>query len=354
MRPWIAKSAAAALRMSGLERTLQAFSGMQGGILMLHRIEANKASSFNPNGMLSITPEFFDRVCDWLASSRYEVITLDEAVERLRSTAGGKRPSGNPFVVLTFDDGYLDNLTQALPILERHNLPATLYPATGLIEGTATMWWAGLEWALDATDELVCDMGEGERSYSARTPHELCHLYTNLMRHCTHALDEREQRQFVYDLCARHGVDLKARTLEQMMTMEQLRSFAAHPLITIGGHTVNHFALGRLDEEHARREVSAGADVLEAFTGVRPKHFAYPYGNPIAAGEREFRILEELGFESAVTTRRGAVFAGHGEHMMALPRLSLNGHFQSMSFTRRWVTGMPALVDNRLRRLNVA
>ncbi|MEO0497000.1 MAG: polysaccharide deacetylase family protein [Pseudomonadota bacterium] len=350
MRPWIVKSACSALQLSGFNAVVQSLSGMRGAILMLHRVQPNKASSFNPNGMLGVEPEFLDQVCKWLAASRYDVVSMDEAVLRLAGPAHWP----NPFIVLTFDDGYLDNLTHALPILEKHDLPLTLYPATGLIEGTATMWWAGLEWVLDATDQLTCDFGSGEETFSVATSHEKCALFQRMMVHCTQVLDERTQRIFVGDLCQRYGIDLKARTTAEMMTMEQLRSFAAHRLVTIGGHTVNHFALGRLDADHALREISASADVLTAVTGKRPRHFAYPYGNPVAAGQREFKVLKELGFESAVTTRRGAVYSGHGDHLTALPRISLNGHYQSMAFTRAWVTGVPALLDNRLSRINVA
>lgn len=349
MRPWIAKSLTASLRMTGLTNLIRRQAGALGAVLMLHRVQEGKNDKFDPNGMLSVSPKFFEDLCAWLAVSDFDVIGMDDVPSRLHAA-----DTSRPFLALTFDDGYLDNFEAALPIMERYELPFTIYPATGLMEGTATLWWCGLEWVIDVAGEIEVDLGEGLRVFRCDNAYNKCVAMTELMTFCQSVLDERGQRKFVDDLCARYGVDLKARTLEAMMTVDQLRMMSTHPLATIGAHTVNHYALGRLDENFCRREMVAGAEVVSAITGYQPRHMAYPYGNRIAACTREFDMASEAGFLTSVTTRRGALFAEHIHHLSALPRLSINGYFQSMPFTRQWVTGVPALLNNRGRKLDVA
>ena len=74
----------------------------------------------------------------WLKDRRVDFVSLDEAVERLRAPATG------PFAAFTFDDGYADNLTHALPIMERFGAPFTVYVTTGMVTRAIDAWWFGL------------------------------------------------------------------------------------------------------------------------------------------------------------------------------------------------------------------
>ena len=82
--------------------------------------------------------------------------------------------------------------------------------------------------------------------------------------------------------------------------------------------------------------------------------FAYPVGDPTSAGAREFSLASELGFDAAVTTRPGMLFAVHAGHVTALPRVSLNGLWQDAGHLDVLLTGAPFAIWNRGRRLNVA
>ncbi|HWL05080.1 MAG TPA: polysaccharide deacetylase, partial [Xanthobacteraceae bacterium] len=88
--------------------------------------------------------------------------------------------------------------------------------------------------------------------------------------------------------------------------------------------------------------------------GQRPEHFAYPVGDATAAGPREFRIASELGFKTAVTTRPGVIFPEHRDHLLALPRVSLNGEFQKLRYFRVLMAGAATGLANRFRRVNTA
>ena len=93
---------------------------------------------------------------------------------------------------------------------------------------------------------------------------------------------------------------------------------------------------------------------IEAEIGQPVRHFAYPFGDRGSAGERDFRLAREAGFDTAVTTRRGPLFPGHANHLHALPRVSLNGHFQAMRYVDLFLSGAPFLLWNKGRQLDVA
>jgi peptidoglycan/xylan/chitin deacetylase (PgdA/CDA1 family) len=83
-------------------------------------------------------------------------------------------------------------------------------------------------------------------------------------------------------------------------------------------------------------------------------HLAYPIGDRSSAGAREFALASELGFETAVTTRKGMLFPEHSRHLMALPRLSVNGGWQNEALLDILLSGVPFLLWNRGSRVVTA
>ncbi len=100
--------------------------------------------------------------------------------------------------------------------------------------------------------------------------------------------------------------------------------------------------------------MKTGADHIEMALGRRPAHFSYPFGDPGSAGRREFAMAQELGFKTAVTTRPGMIFAEHREHLMALPRISINGEYQDSRYLQVLLSGTATALWNRFRRVNAA
>src|SRR5215469_4468147 len=123
------------------------------------------------------------------------------------------------------------------------------------------------------------------------------------------------------------------------MTWAELAQLAADPLVTIGAHTVNHPFLAKLTRDAVRSEMDLSRSVIEAALAVRPAHLSYPIGDRTSAGPREFNIAAELGFKTAVTTRPGVLFRQHTQCLTALPRISLNGEYQSLRYVRVLLSG---------------
>ena len=111
-------------------------------------------------------------------------------------------------------------------------------------------------------------------------------------------------------LAERFDIDMPELCRDQIMNWAEIRTLAADPLVTIGAHTKGHYALAKICEEKAIDQMQGSADVIERELGVRPAHFAFPYGDEESARARDFTLAHALGFKTAVTTRKGVLFPG--------------------------------------------
>jgi len=141
---------------------------------------------------------------------------------------------------------------------------------------------------------------------------------------------------------------------EICMTWDELRTFADDPLVTIGAHTISHCNLAKQTQETASHEMTDSRARIENVLQRRVLHFAYPYGDRISAGAREFALARSAGFKTAVTTRPGMIFSESAEHLMALPRVSLNGNYQDERILPVLTSGAATALWNGFRRVDAA
>lgn len=342
------------LHTLGLHRLLQPLAAGLGMIVTLHRVrpaaersaELGAHEAFDPNGLLEITPEFLDVCIEALRAEGLSVVGLDELVEALARPV----PPAGRLVAFTFDDGYIDNAVHALPVLEAQQAPAVIYVPSDYPQGRGELWWVALERMVRAAEALAAPHRPGEGAKPLDTAERKLAFYLDLYWHLR-AVPEDEQRALVRSMAAEQGFDMAALCRELVVDTDGLRALAAHPLVTIGAHTASHRAVARLPEHEALAEMVAGADWLEATLGSRPRHFAFPYGSPDAAGPRDYGLARQAGFASAVTTRKGMLFAQHRDHLHGLPRVSLNGHYQDRRYLELFASGAPFLLANRFRKV---
>lgn len=303
----IVKSAAPIIaHYSGLGKALARRYGGIGVIFMLHSTVADSATCLEdircPTGVL-------ERTLRWLKDRGFTFVSLDEAVRRLNE------PPQEKFCAFTFDDGYADNLTHALPVMERFAAPFTVYVTTGMMTGEVDAWWFGLAKLVRERDRIElpgvsrrfdCTDHAGKvRTYGAIE--ELVH-------------QDYDRLDPVRRLIAAAGIDCRALALQESLTRDQLRRLAASPLVTIGAHTEQHINLARASAQDVEHEMTRSRRTLEDILQRDVAHFAYPFGNARACGEREAQIAQASGFRTAVTARRGTLFAEHRNHLFALPR----------------------------------
>ena len=338
-----------ALYFTGSHLLLRPFFRGVGAILTLHHVRPPRREAFQPNHLLEITPDFLEEVIVHLRRADIDIITLDEMRRRLIERTFWRR-----FVCFTFDDGYRDNMRYAHPILQRHRVPFALYLPTSFPDRLGELWWLALEAAIARNDRIGIVVDGKDRRFDCRTTAEKYEVYEAIYWWLRGLPTEQDLREAVRDICDRYSVDMAAFCDELCMTWPEIAELAADPLMTVGAHTVNHVRLHKVTAEVARSEMANSVAIIEASLGTRPRHFAYPVGDATSAGPREFAIAAELGFETAVTTRPGVLFPEHREHLMALPRITLNGEFQRLRYLDVLLSGAATGTYNRFRRVDAA
>ena len=152
----------------------------------------------------------------------------------------------------------------------------------------------------------------------------------------------------------RHEVDETAIARELCMSWDELKAFADDSLVTIGAHTITPLQSGEADGSECHREMVTGRIRIEAALQRPVHHLAYPYGDRIAAGTREFTLARAAGFKTAVTTRPGMLFPESAGHLTALQRVSLNGNYQDERVIPVLTSGAATAVWNGFRRIDAA
>lgn len=266
-----------------------------------------------PDPMLPGEPDV-DRFAAQMAFLRehLEPVGLVEGVERLFS---GDLPPGA--VAVTFDDGYANNLTCALPVLLRYRIPATVFVATDLLDGGLMFNDMLLQIARDAPGPALDLHGIGGGRLPLGPLAQRRAAFARLIEAVRYR-PPAERQPFAERLAAEHGVELRR---DLMLTTSQLRALASEG-VEIGGHTRTHPILALLPPSAARAEIAGSADRLEAILGVRPRAFAYPNGTP----GRDFMpehcaMVREAGYTLACSTTRGCVLPT--DDRFALPRATL-------------------------------
>lgn len=330
------RAALEGMYLTGAHRVLRPVFGGIGAILTFHRVQPATGAAFQPNEILEVEVTFLDRLVQHLRSQGFDLVSIDEVRRRLIEQDFSRK-----FVAFTFDDGYRDNMEYAWPVLQRHEVPFALYIATSFPDRLGELWWVALERVVAKVDRIAVEMNGETRFISCAGTSAKRKAFEDIYWWLRSMNDEAELRRAIRDICARYGVDIKGPCNELCMDWEQIGRMAEDPLCTIGAHTINHVFLSKVSAEMARNEMARSAEVIEAALGEKPEHFAYPYGETHSAGPREYKIAAELGFKTAVTTNPSVLQPRNRETLAALPRISVNGTFQTMRYVDVLLSGLP-------------
>lgn len=243
----------------------------------------------SPNHGLIVSTERFDEQMQYL-SEKYRIIAMDELPDHLSGSADFA-------IAITFDDGYKDNLTYALPILKKYNIPATIYIATRLPEGDCRMWWYELEKLCDSRNSIAFTIKGKSYNYKIRNLIQKKRCFQKI-HNMIQSLSENEQN-YLMDLI-RQGRSPECYK-KYCLTWEEIQLLDKEPLITIGAHTHSHANMKKLTTEDLKKEILTSNSLFEEKLGHTIDHFAYPYGTSNEVGGREYSIAGASGYKTAVT-----------------------------------------------------
>jgi peptidoglycan/xylan/chitin deacetylase (PgdA/CDA1 family) len=286
-------------------------------VLTYHRVlpKAAQANSFSSQAII-VTPATFDLHMRFLRRHMHP-ISLSELERIIQS---GDTPRVGTCLV-TFDDGWYDNLAYALPILRRHGIPAVLFVATDYV-GTDRCFWQ---------ERLARRLHGVRRLPAARA------LFANLGCPGVDYMDEQEARTAIRDLVTglkeqpaavvdelfaeleAYSSDLATAGEDRFLDWADLSTLISDGLFAIGSHGLSHTPLTQLSPDEVRRELAGSRSAIRAGLGIGVSSLAYPNGD---ASDEVASIARAEGYGVAFTTNRGLVTREH--HPQLLPRVNIH------------------------------
>ncbi len=315
-------------RLSGANKSLAGGHGLTHGNAFLARTVGRLFSPGGRWGRLTILA--YHRVlprpdplraddCDaesfaWqmqLLAAHFNVLSLTEAIERLRQDRLPPRA-----VCVTFDDGYLDNVENATPVLLEQHIRATFFVSTGFLEG-GCMWNDTVIEAVRQAPGPVLDLSACGLDVRPVVSEDDRRHTVQAVLSAIKYLNPVDRAERVERILAAAGAK---RPRDLMMRPEHIQRLARSGM-EIGAHTVSHPILARLDRAAARAEIADGKEKLEGIIGSPVRLFAYPNGVPNRDYTSEHvQLVKESGFLAAVTTAPGA--ARVASDYLQLPRFA--------------------------------
>jgi peptidoglycan/xylan/chitin deacetylase (PgdA/CDA1 family) len=204
----------------------------------------------------------------------YRFISNQELLHALRTG----EPLPELAVLVTFDDGFRNNLTHAVPVLKQLGIPAVFFVATGYIGANDVLWPHLL-------DELVLTWpyqtipGPNGTMATLPTAPALKNRFAEQLRNTCLELADEDRRSYVEAIARDHSIQLDARLreLNTFLSWDEVRTLACQRF-AIGSHTVNHPILTRLTGSRLHAELSESKATIEQEIGEACDCIAYPNG----------------------------------------------------------------------------
>jgi peptidoglycan/xylan/chitin deacetylase (PgdA/CDA1 family) len=283
----------------------------RGTVLLYHRV---CELPDDPLGV-AVSPQHF--------AEQMAVLVADDRPAALADVVSGA--AGPRAVAVTFDDGYVDNLLHALPILQRYSVPATLFASTGHIATGDGFWWDELQRSVEAAlsggepGPLSLELPSGKRTWRPDVDTPIGSLL-DWLHAAIRPLPVAEVAAAVSAIRDWAGVESHPPERDRPLTASELKRLADAGPFDVQAHGRNHLSMAFMDSRTRSDEMVGSADDIESWLGRRPTQFAYPFGVPgvdVDAGSR--KDAAAAGFSIAVVNAADAP-AGN-QH--AVPRLAV-------------------------------
>ena len=295
-------------------------------ILMYHQVKKNE----------------FEKQMKYLKTN-YNIISLNDLVERINKKIDFQMNT----VVITFDDGYLNNYTEALPILSKYNITATLFITTSLIDGKELAWW----------DKIKCLIENAEvSSFSFKFDNLILNFNLKTSK------DKNDAADLLHKVLAKYNYKMRIKAIKNLtvilkssfsdeyldkfsfMNWEQIKEFS-NCNNEIGSHTITHPFLSNISKEEIKKEVNKSKFCLEKKLRLKIKSFCYPSGN---FDNDVKEMVKKSGYQCACSIKLG--FINQKSDVYELKRVGINindnlGIF-SVKMTRLWTSIRSFLLKN--------
>lgn len=261
-------------------------------VLMYHRVCENNYNFWK----LNVSPKHFEEQMRYI-NENYTVLNLSDDWDSIVE-------DDKKYIVVTFDDGYVDNCRYALPILKKYDVRATIFLSTELINTNRMYWWDELE-KIILIDKFRGDIefrGVNYRIIDDKTAVQTLILIRNELKNKL-----PEERDELLSSIRKQLLVAEANTDDlRCVSMSEINSLLDSQVIDLGGHTKSHLSLSSvIKDEVIRNEVKESKDILESYTQCRVTSFAYPYGGINDRCDKAEEIISECGFNKILVVENG-------------------------------------------------
>lgn len=278
-------------------RKVQRARGPKFAILCYHRVGTGGIPYYS-----ALDPRIFEAQMALLRRA-YRVVTLDQLCRELGEATFENR-SSRQAVAITFDDGYRDLHTYALPVLRKFNLPATVYLTASAIETGEAPWYDRIfAQIMSSRSETLEFEGAAPGGFRLSSRASRLHAAIQVIR----ALRQNYSNQERVAACAAldRKMDVPAQVLKnRMLSWEQVREMQAG-CFAFEGHTMSHPVVSRLAASELEHELGDSKRLLEQRLQKPVNHFAYPFGTPTDLNAETCSLMPRYGYCSAASTIRG-------------------------------------------------
>ena len=265
-------------------------------IFLFHGVIKNKVkkSSIRNYNYKHIEKKKFENYIKFL-SRNGTPLTLDN----LNTNSGYKKK-----FVITFDDGFYNNLKYALPILKKYNIPHIIYVTTNYIDKNLISWIDRIDIAIDKTKKKEIYSNYFKKSFKINSRKEKI-IFLNFVRKYSKLLKNIDLNQFAQDflndLCL-HAPTKSNNDLDKKLSWKDIISMKKNNLTYFGGHSHNHNILGHLSEIDSKREILKSLKIFKEKTGDKINHYSYPEGFKASFNNKIIQVLKKQNIKTSVTT----------------------------------------------------
>lgn len=270
------------------------FNRSYGMVLMLHRVGPSEPNRLPCLSELNVSVDRLQRFVDG-KRSKYDFVSLDEVKARMCDKSLRKRP----FLCVTFDDGFRDNLTYGLPFFEKNEIPFSVFLTVSFINRHPAFNYPFVMERIIADNETLEIEG---RHYDCRTVAQKDNAFSELKGVVLHwkydGFEERFNKVF--------GSYKKDEYFEDLtMNWDEVATLARSPLCTIGSHTMTHCRLSNLSRTELEYELGESKRQIEENIGKAVKYVSYPFGWTTDVNEMVLNVAKEVGYEMGFVSHGG-------------------------------------------------
>ncbi|MDD3876102.1 MAG: polysaccharide deacetylase family protein [Bacteroidales bacterium] len=318
------------------------FFGGKGLALMFHRVRPEKLMSvFEQNRKWEITPEHLENVIKFFQKKNFSIIRADEIYTYLKS---GKK---EPFVIFTFDDGYLDNIEYAYPVFRKYKVPFTIFITTSYVKGSHYPWEFLIEYTLLNNSSFSFKYLNKEFSFNNLSLKDRSQAFSQIYS----IIKIKNNPKMLHDTLLSIFNELPNINYKTINIIDPntIKSLATDEIINFDIHSENHYVFSQLSKEEQVSDIKNAGIYLFELTGKNSKTMAYPYGGPKDINADTIKAVQKTKLDLCFTTWPANITTDFNKFLIPRYTIEMKTDEQELNYL---INGIRHFSYNGFKRIN--